>query len=592
MMLKRIALSIKIMFKTAKWFSALKIIFMLISALSAPFLVYVTEKMITSITNIGQTSFSLYITAGWVAIFALINLWGILQGHISHLIQLKTVIRLKENLLPIIAEKVCRIQYRHFEDPEAKDIFHRLGDSPQDIVLSIFDTTLNFIRDAISILGIAFLFTRISYWFFIIFLIILLPVLWCDYKSTIIIQRMHREQSYADRELGYFDGLLSNKYALHELKIMNSIKYIQKVWNNKAKIVLNEHMKSTIKSQILMLSSTLFLFVFSALLMGMLLNNVIGRVISIGVFVSLVNSIQSIYSISFNLSDSVTSLSRGSYQIDYFEKFFLMSETVDGTERFTANEYKIIFDHVDFSYPNMEKRALSDITFKINPGEKICIVGRNGAGKSTIIKLLCGLYQPDSGTIQINGLNINDISVDSMKKIRSVVFQDYFKFFSTIRENVSYSDLDQMFDDSAIGKALTRAQAADFIMALPNKLDTHLGNIEDDGVDLSGGQWQKIAIARACFPKSSFIILDEPTASLDPVAESLMYHTFSEVLKDNGYIFISHRLASAKMADRIIVIDDGRIIEDGNHDELMKQQGMYCKMFREQSAWYVNTEEA
>lgn len=140
MMLKRIALSIKIMFKTAKWFSALKIIFMLISALSAPFLVYVTEKMITSITNIGQTSFSLYITAGWVAIFALINLWGILQGHISHLIQLKTVIRLKENLLPIIAEKVCRIQYRHFEDPEAKDIFHRLGDSPQDIVLSIFDT--------------------------------------------------------------------------------------------------------------------------------------------------------------------------------------------------------------------------------------------------------------------------------------------------------------------------------------------------------------------------------------------------------------------------------------------------------------------
>lgn len=590
-MLKRIALSIKIMYKTARWFGALKIVFMLISALSVPCIVYVTEKMITSITNIGHASFSLYVTIGWITVFALINLWGILQIHISHLVQLKTIIRLKENLLPVIAEKVCRIQYRHFEDPDAKDIFHRLGDSPHDIVLSIFDTTLNFLRDAISILGIAFLFTRISYWFFIIFLVILLPVLWCDYKSTIIIQRMHREQSYAERELEYYDGLLSNKYALHELKIMNSIKYIQKIWNNKARIVLNDHMKSTIKSQLLMLSSTLFLFVFSAFVMGLLLNHVIGRVISIGVFVSLVNSIQSIYSISFNLSDSVTSLSRRSYQMEYFEKFFSMSETVNGTEKFTANEYEIVFDHVNFSYPNTEKRVLNDVTFKINPGEKICIVGRNGAGKSTIIKLLCGLYQPDSGTIQINGINIEDISVDGMKKIRSVVFQDYFKYFSTIRENVAYSALGQMFDDSAIEKALQRAQADDFMNALPNKLETNLGNIEEDGMDLSGGQWQKIAIARACFPKSSFIILDEPTASLDPVAESLMYHTFSEALKDYGYIFISHRLASAKMADRIIVIDNGRIIEDDNHDNLMKQQGLYCKMFQEQSAWYMNPEE-
>ena len=139
------------MYKTTKWFAALKIVFMLISALSVPFLVYVTEKMITSITNIGQTSFSLSVTIGWIAVFALINLWGILQEHISHLIQLKTVKRLKENLLPGIAEKVCHIQYRHFEDPDAKDIFHRLGDSPHDIVLSIFDTTLNFLRDAISI---------------------------------------------------------------------------------------------------------------------------------------------------------------------------------------------------------------------------------------------------------------------------------------------------------------------------------------------------------------------------------------------------------------------------------------------------------
>lgn len=590
-MLKRIILSIKIMNKSAKWFCAIKVLFMLVSALSVPFSVYVTEKMITSITNIGQPSFSLFVTIKWIVIFALINYWMILQVHANHLVQTKTIIRLKETLLPVIAKKVCNIQYSHFEDPAVKDIFYRLQDSPHDLVLSIFDTTLIFLRDTISILGIAYLFTRISWRFFIIFLIILVPVLWCDYRSTIIIQRMHREQSYAERELAYYDDLLSNKYALHELKIMNSIKYIQKVWNNKAQIVLGEHIKTTTKSQLLMLSSTLLLLVFSALVMGLLLKDVIARLISIGVFISLVNSIQSIYSISFSLSDSITSLSRKSYQIEYIEKLLSMTEAVVGTQKISTEKCTISFDHVNFTYPNTEKRILKDVTFTISPNEKVCIVGRNGAGKSTIIKLLCGLYTPDSGSIRVNGININDVAPDSVKKIRSVVFQDYFKYFSTIRENVSYGNIDQKFNDSEIKMALSCAQFTDSLLSLPNSLETHLGDLEDDGVDLSGGQWQRIAIARACFLKSSFIAFDEPTASLDPVAESLMYHTFAEVLKDYGYILISHRLASAKLADRIIVMDDGQIVEDGKHEELMKQQGLYCKMFSEQSAWYVNTEE-
>lgn len=589
-MVKRIIFSIKLMFKNAALLSMIKIIFMIISALSVPFSFYVIENMIESITNIGQTSFSLYITILWIIIFTAINLWGIIQRHISDLVQLMITKKLKENMLPSLADKVCHIQYSYFEDPESRDIFHRLGDAPHEMVLNIFDTTLNLFRDTISIVGIAFLFTRISNLFFFIFIIILLPVLWCDYRSTIIIRRMHREQTYAERELSYYDGLLSDKYALHELKIMNSIKYIQGIWHHKAKLVLKEHMKSTAKSQMLMLSSTLLLFVFSASTMGLLLYNVINKSISIGTFVVLVNSIQSIYSISFSLSDSVTLLSRELYKIEYFEELFLMSEVQKGNETLSTNEYEIVFEHVSFSYPNTNNQVLDDVSLRIKPGEKVCIVGRNGAGKSTIIKLLCGLYYPDSGKIEINGVNINDISVKLMKNIRSVVFQDYFKYYSTIRENVAYGDLNKITDDLAIYNALNHAQAHGFMNLMENKLETNLGNIEDDGVDLSGGQWQKIAIARARLPDSSFIILDEPTASLDPVAESIMYNTFSEVLKNKGYIFISHRLASAKMADRIIVIDGGRIIEDGNHDNLMEQQGVYYKMFKEQSCWYVNEE--
>ncbi len=585
--MKHIISSVKIMFKATGFYSVVKIILMLTAAVSPPLLLFVTQRMIEEISKINNYGYKYDFLAAWIVVFMIVNIWGLLQEYILDIIQLIILKKLKENLLSPIADKVSRIAYGNFENSDTKDIFYRLEKSPHEIVLSIFDVALKLIQDIVSLIGIAFVFTKVSYGFFVIFILVLLPVLWSDFKSTLIVRKLHQEQTFAERELSYYDSLLFDKYALHELKMTNSVAYIQEIWGSKAKVVLKEHIKSTIKSQLLILSSTLLLFLFSASVIGLILYNLYYGLITIGSFVAFINAIQSVYSITYNLSDSITSLSRRLNQMEYFDKLSAIPDEVRGSRKMEGEEYEIIFDDVSFSYSDIEKPVISNLSFRIKSGDKICIVGRNGAGKSTIIKLLCGLYCPDSGTISINNIDIKEVDCDEMKKVRSVVFQDYFKFYSTIRENVAYGNLNKLLDDQAILEALQFGQVSQLVEKLPVKLDTCLGNLEDGAVDLSGGQWQKLAIARACLCNSAFIILDEPTASLDPLSESEMYHTFSEILKDQGYIFISHRLASARMAERILVLEEGKIVEEGNHETLMKNQGLYFRMFTEQSSWYV-----
>jgi ABC-type multidrug transport system fused ATPase/permease subunit len=267
--------------------------------------------------------------------------------------------------------------------------------------------------------------------------------------------------------------------------------------------------------------------------------------------------------------------------MEHYYKFMSLPEIQDGGERLTDDTPHIIFENVSFTYPKTDKKILKGVSFEVKQGERIALVGENGAGKSTIIKLLCRLYKPDSGRILMNGQDIQTLDASALKCVFSVVFQDFCKYTLTLRENVAFGDLSKLQDDDALLCALRLGLAGDIA-----QLDTPLGKLEEGGVDLSVGQWQRIAIARACLPDSAFVILDEPTASLDPLAESEMYHSFAEVLKNRGCIVISHRLASARMADRIIVLSDGIVIESGSHSELMHSGGLYAQMYQAQSGWY------
>ena len=621
---RKVFYAIKLMFQASVFYTGLKIVLVVITALSAPVTIFVTQRLLESIGTAERHLQGIICIGFWIGALAVIHIWDLIQGHAGNLLQLILLRKLKEKLLPAMADKANAIAYEHFEDSATKDIFHRLDNAPHEMVWNVFEQALNLARLMISVVGFMFVFARVSIWFLLVFIFVLIPTFLFDYKSVSTISKMHHSQTFAERELAYYEGLLEDKYALHELKVMNGIDHVHKKWKSKADIVLKNYMSTTLKSQLIQFGSMLLLFFFAAGIIGILVRDLYWGNIAVSTFVALANAIQSMNSASYDMAWYLSRLGRNGDQMDYFQKLFALPDEMRGTneipemrdendmsgnrekknygkgnprkESTNRNEgngdsYEISFENVSFSYPGTEKQILSDLTFRVKPGEKVCIVGRNGAGKSTIIKLLCGLYQPDSGTIRINGMDIRELSPVQLKKVRSIVFQDFYKFHSSVRENVAYSELARMKDDEAVWTALKNGMIDDYVESLEKKLDTNLGTIAEDGVDLSGGQWQKLALARACFAKSKFLILDEPTAALDPMAESRMYHMFAEILADYGYIFISHRLASAKMAQRILVLENGELVEDGSHNQLMEKKGLYWSMFTEQSSWYVEGAE-
>ncbi|MEG4851021.1 ABC transporter ATP-binding protein [Microcoleus sp. B5-D4] len=257
--------------------------------------------------------------------------------------------------------------------------------------------------------------------------------------------------------------------------------------------------------------------------------------------------------------------------------------------RATKDKIGIEIKHLSFCYPGSNKSTVEDINLTINPGEMLVLVGENGAGKTTLGKLLGRLYDPTSGTIDWNGKDLRSYSLAYVRSRIAVVMQDYARFPSTVRENVGFGDLLSLSDDSAINEAISEAGISAKVNSLAAGLETPLGKQLEDGIDLSGGQWQRIAIARALMRLSTaeVLIFDEPTAALDPKTEHEIYSIFRQIAAGKTTIVISHRLGLAKIADRIAVMENGKIAEIGTHDELIASNGIYCSMFTRQASSYI-----
>ncbi|MBE9187150.1 ABC transporter ATP-binding protein [Microcoleus sp. LEGE 07076] len=257
--------------------------------------------------------------------------------------------------------------------------------------------------------------------------------------------------------------------------------------------------------------------------------------------------------------------------------------------RATKDKIGIEIKDLSFCYPGSTKNTVTDINLTINPGEMLVLVGENGAGKTTLGKLLGRLYDPTSGSIAWNGKDLRSYSLSYVRSRIAVVMQDYARFPSTVRENVGFGDLLSLSDDTAINEAISESGIAAKVNSLDQGLETPLGKQLEDGIDLSGGQWQRIAIARALMrlDTAEVLIFDEPTAALDPKTEHEIYSIFRQIAAGKTTVVISHRLGLAKIADRIAVMENGKIAEIGTHDELIAANGIYCSMFTRQASSYI-----
>lgn len=287
------------------------------------------------------------------------------------------------------------------------------------------------------------------------------------------------------------------------------------------------------------------------------------------------------------ISKKIVAVKHDSDMICDMRAYLDLEEGVKAGEQFDCSVWKaveIVFDHVSYRYGESEEDTLKDVSFRLAAGEKLALVGMNGAGKTTIVKLMAGLYLPTEGTVYVNGVSTRELDRISYFAKQAAIFQEPFQTAYSIGENVALSE---QYNTERVWEALAQAGIAEKIRGLEKQLDTYLGkDIAADGISLSGGELQKLLLARALYRESALVLLDEPTAALDALAETELYEKYHTLLQKKTVLFISHRLASTRLCDRIILLNDRRICEVGTHAKLVEAQGKYYEMFQAQSKYY------
>jgi len=494
----------------------------------------------------------------------------------------------------IIINKISKLEYKYIEDSKTYDLIHRIKSGVEEKVTSTIGNLQTILAGFIGIIGVLAILAQAGWWISLITLVIIVISAVLSYKCSNRKFKATVEYSQVERESNYFEGLFRDRVVAQEVKLFRAGEYIKNLFSNSfGKVIKNlftMEYKNRMNTEVVLriIGYTLPFSVYIILLFPLY-----DQSISIGFYVALIAAVnQSMNFITTILPTCLQSLFETRLFWKEYNTFLGLDEKLyDKKDNCISQIFnKIEFKNVYFKYPGTDHNVLNNLNLIFEAGNQYAIVGENGAGKSTIIKLLLGLYQVDKGEILIDGVNINDLGVVQLSEIFSVIFQDYAKYFISVKDNILLAnqiDVTTNRNDEFVNIA-HQIGMENFINKLPNGYDTILGQIDENGADISGGEWQKIALCRALISNAFVRIMDEPTSSLDPEAEFEVYRLFSEFISDKFMtILISHRLGSTKLVNKIILIENGEVKEMGTHNELMEKKSSYYEMFNIQKKWYA-----
>lgn len=513
-----------------------------------------------------------------------IILWGLNRTYFDYLFRYK----IQNEISRKFYDKLSNLDIAHLEDPKTQNLISKVRDTmswrPPDF-LRLFSYLFGSIT---GYLAAFFVLIPFGWWIPLVITMITLPRLYLRAKYGTVQWSIYSSGAPQVKKLWYLSWLLSTDTAIREMRIFQShgallskLKEIQESLFNLNKRGLDNYLKQLTFPPILEII-TLFVIAY------LQLPNVLSAAMTVGSFTLLINMIDQLNGHAAAAVINFGEMYENNLYVDDYFKILSLQKVITEIPNPIVIKVgvppKIEFKGVSFQYPD-GPLVLKNLSFVIDSGESVALVGANGAGKSTIVKLICRFYDVTDGEILINGTNIKNIQLASWYKCMGTLFQDFVHYYLTVKDNILLGDPNK-YDEKLMREAAKKSGALEFIEKLPQGFDQTLGREYEDGEELSIGEWQKLAIARAFYQSPPLLILDEPTSAIDAVAEYEIFNNLEKAYQDKTLILVSHRFSTVRNANKILVIDKGEIIERGTHKELLNLGGKYARMFNVQAEGY------
>lgn len=486
--------------------------------------------------------------------------------------------------------KSIEVDLEYYENSQYFDTLHRAQQDAPHRPTAILNSLRQIGQNGVSLLAMGGLLFLFEWWAVLVLIVAALPEFYVRLRFSNHLYVWQRKRTPLERKAWYLNAMITRDSHAKEIRIFDLGTRFSKWFQEVRGIIRREHIGleqrrtiATIGAQALGTVGVFGIYFFVAYRTAY-------GLITIGDLVMYFQAIQRSAGFLRNLGQSLSGLYENNLFLNNLEEFLnvksriVMPETPHVVPR--PLQQGLVFDQVSFQYPSEERIALDNLSFELRPGEHIALVGENGAGKTTLVKLLCRLYDPTHGRIMLDGIDLREFDVTDLRQEISVIFQDFARYHMTAKENIGLGVAPENLNLDHCVVAAQQAGVDDVINRLPQGYDTMLGKLFDGGHELSIGEWQKVALARAFLRNSQILIMDEPTSAMDAKAEAELFERFHQLAKGRMAILISHRLSTVKMADRILVINHGNLVECGTHQELVSKKGTYAELFETQAQHY------
>lgn len=564
---------------------------MIIAGVSPVLITYLTAELIKRLgQNIGTNSQEAYVkvVGAFVVMFLLVVI-SYATESVKTVICAVAGLKLSHNIENIVADKFQNIKQERIDNPEFLDLhsntLNRCGSEPLNLMESLFSTVAN----VISLMGYVVIIAKYNLIALLVIIIFTLPIIVFKRKYQGLTFRFYNERTMQLRRIMYYLELLTEPEYANEVRGYRLYDYI----SNERKSLFRDFIKGNTKiagKEIAVSLSTSLLSMIGSILVGIwLVQKTIAGTITVSEFYLLITAIMTLATDLMALSDQIASNSKSmmfiNYIFNYMEEPNVIESKALKIEEKTIHD--ICFENVSFKYTGSENYVLKNINVHFNTSETVCLVGENGSGKSTFVKLLLRIYDPTEGRVLLDGIDLKEYDINDLRKFYGVLFQDYVKFSDSVHNCIGFGNIEELQNSEGIAEAARLTGADVFIADYKDGYETNLSKMFfNDAIEPSGGQWQKLAISRAVYSDAQVLVLDEPTAALDPKSEVKMFDTFKKISELKSTLIISHRMYITKLADKIILLENGELVEEGSFEDLIKLKKEFYSMYKIQSDSY------